>query len=87
MGIAAAATGQGYVLAGADGGTTTTGRLLRLRAGSLAAGQHLLAPIVGIAVTNSGNGYWEVGADGGIFNYGDALVPGLRPHRHRRAGP
>ena len=40
--------------------------------GSLAAGQHLVAPIVGIAVTHSGSGYWEVGADGGVFNYGDA---------------
>ncbi len=40
--------------------------------GSLAPGQHLVAPIVGIAVTHSGKGYWFVGADGGVFNYGDA---------------
>ena len=73
VGIAAAATGQGYVLVGADGGIYTYGvGFFGSVPGSLAAGQHLLAPIVGIAVTHSGSGYWEVGADGGVFNYGDA---------------
>ena len=73
VGIAAAANGQGYVLAASDGGTFNFGvGFFGSVPGSLAPGQHLVAPIVGIAVTHSGNGYWMVGADGGLFNYGDA---------------
>ena len=73
VGIAAAATGQGYVLVASDGGTFNFGvGFFGSVPGSLAPGQHLVAPIVGIAVTHSGNGYWMVGADGGLFNYGDA---------------
>ncbi len=73
MGIAAAATGQGYVLVASDGGTFNFGvGFFGSVPGSLAPGQHLVAPIVGIAVTHSGKGYWMVGADGGLFNYGDA---------------
>ncbi len=73
VGIAAAATGQGYVLVASDGGTFNFGvGFFGSVPGSLAPGQHLVAPIVGIAVTHSGNGYWMVGSDGGLFNYGDA---------------
>ena len=73
VGIAAAASGQGYILVASDGGVFTYGVGFHGSVpGSLAAGQQLVAPIVGIAVTHSGNGYWEVGADGGVFNYGDA---------------
>ncbi len=73
VGIAAAASGQGYVLAASDGGTFNFGvGFFGSVPGSLKPGQHLVAPIVGIAVTHSGNGYWMVGADGGLFNYGDA---------------
>jgi hypothetical protein len=73
VGIAAAASGQGYVLAASDGGTFNFGvGFFGSVPGSLAPGQHLVAPIIGIAVTHSGNGYWMVGADGGLFNYGDA---------------
>jgi len=71
--IAAAAQGQGYVLAASDGGVFNYNMgFYGSVPGSLKAGQHLVAPIVGIAVTHSGKGYWEVGADGGLFNYGDA---------------
>jgi hypothetical protein len=74
VGIAAAASGQGYVLAASDGGAFNYGtqHFFGSVPGSLAAGQKLNAPIVGIAVTHSGNGYWFVGSDGGVFNYGDA---------------
>ncbi len=65
--------GQGYILVASDGGVFNYGVGFHGSVpGSLAAGQQLVAPIVGIAVTHSGNGYWEVGADGGVFNYGDA---------------
>ena len=72
--IAAAASGQGYVLAASDGGLFNYGTqgFFGSVPGSLKPGQSLVAPIVGIAVTHSGNGYWLVGADGGLFNYGDA---------------
>ena len=74
VGIAAAASGQGYVLAASDGGVFNYGtqHFFGSVPGSLAPGQKLNAPIVGIAVTHSGNGYWLAGADGGVFNYGDA---------------
>jgi hypothetical protein len=74
VGIAAAASGQGYVLGAADGGAFNYGTqgFFGSVPGSLAPGQHLVAPIVGIAVTHSGKGYWFVGSDGGVFNYGDA---------------
>ena len=74
VGIAAAASGQGYVLAASDGGAFNYGTqgFYGSVPGSLAPGQSLVAPIVGIAVTHSGKGYWFVGADGGVFNYGDA---------------
>jgi hypothetical protein len=74
VGIAAAASGQGYVLAASDGGAFNYGtqHFFGSVPGSLAPGQKLTAPVVGIAVTHSGNGYWFVGSDGGVFNYGDA---------------
>ena len=74
VGIAAAASGQGYALAASDGGVFNYGtqHFFGSVPGSLAPGQKLVAPIVGIAVTHSGNGYWLVGSDGGVFNYGDA---------------
>jgi hypothetical protein len=74
VGIAAAASGQGYVLVASDGGVFNYGtqNFFGSVPGSLKAGQTLNAPIVGIAVTHSGNGYWEVGSDGGVFTYGDA---------------
>ncbi len=73
IGIAPAATGQGYVLAAADGGVFNFGvGYFGSVPAVLKPGQKLDAPIVGIAVTHSGNGYWEVGADGGVFCFGDA---------------
>ena len=73
VGIAPAASGQGYILVASDGGVFNYNMgFYGSVPGSLHAGQHLVAPIVGIAVTHSGKGYWEVGADGGLFDYGDA---------------
>jgi hypothetical protein len=74
VGIAAAASGQGYVLVATDGGVFNYGtqKFFGSVPGSLKPGQVLNAPVVGIAVTHSGNGYWEVGSDGGVFTYGDA---------------
>ncbi len=73
VGIAAAATGQGYILAAADGGVFAFGvGFFGSVPGVLKPGQVLNEPIVGIAETHSGNGYWEVGADGGVFCFGDA---------------
>ena len=74
VGIAAAASGQGYVLVASDGGAFAYGtqNFFGSVPGSLKPGQVLNAPVVGIAVTHSGKGYWEVGADGGVFTYGDA---------------
>jgi hypothetical protein len=73
VGIAPAATGQGYILAAADGGVFTFGvGYFGSVPAVLHAGQTLNAPIMGIAETHSGLGYWEVGSDGGVFCFGDA---------------
>jgi hypothetical protein len=74
VGIAAAASGQGYILVASDGGTFAYGTqgFFGSVPGSLKPGQTLNAPVVGIAVTHSRNGYSEVGSDGGVFTYGDA---------------
>jgi hypothetical protein len=71
-GIASSPSG-GYAQVAADGGVFAYGVPFQGSVpGSLAPGQHLVAPIVGMAFSHSGGGYWEVGADGGLFNYGDA---------------
>jgi hypothetical protein len=69
VGIAAKPGGQGFILAGADGGVFTFGGARYF--GSM-GGARLRRPIVGIAFTPTGNGYWLVAADGGIFTFGDA---------------
>ncbi|HET9733108.1 MAG TPA: PKD domain-containing protein [Acidimicrobiales bacterium] len=67
------APGQGYWLAGADGGVFTFGSATYK--GSL-GGYHLNAPIVALAPTADGQGYHLVGADGGVFAFGDAHYKG-----------
>jgi hypothetical protein len=65
---AAAASGSGYWLIGADGNVYPYGAP---SFGSLAATPPA-RPIVGAAATPGGGGYWLVGTDGGIFTFGDA---------------
>jgi len=82
VGIAGAPNGQGYWLAGADGGVFTFGG-----AGfygttysdgltGLGGSHPLNKPIVGIVPTPDGGGYWLVAADGGVFSFGDAQFYG-----------
>jgi len=73
VGIAARPSGDGYWLAGADGGVFAFGSAPY--AGGL-GGTALRAPVVGIAATPSGDGYWLVSADGGVFAFGDAGYAG-----------
>jgi hypothetical protein len=88
VGIAPAATGQGYILVAADGGAFAFGvGFFGSVPGVLQPGQKLNAPVVGIAETHSGKGYWIVGADGGVFCFGDAPFLGstytqLQPGQH-----
>jgi hypothetical protein len=65
---AAASSGGGYWLVGADGnvypfGAPTFGSL---------SDRSPARPITGAAATPSGAGYWLVGTDGGVFSFGDA---------------
>jgi hypothetical protein len=65
--------GQGYWLAGADGGVLSFGDARYFgSAGKL----RLHAPVVAMAATPDGLGYWLVGADGGILTFGDARYYG-----------
>ena len=65
---AAAATGSGYWLVGADGNVYPFGVPAL---GSLSATPPA-RPIVGAAAVPGGSGYWLVGKDGGIFSFGGA---------------
>ena len=76
VGIAPTADGNGYWLAGADGGVFSYGDAKFF--GSM-AGLPLNKPIVGIVSTADGNGYWLIGADGGVFAFGDAAAPSSNP--------
>jgi NlpC/P60 family len=76
VGIAPTADGNGYWLAGADGGVFSYGDAKFF--GSM-AGRPLNKPIVGIVSTADGNGYWLIGADGGVFAFGDAAAPSGNP--------
>jgi hypothetical protein len=73
VGVAAQPGGQGFVLAGSDGGVFTFGRASFY--GSM-GGTRLQRPVVGIASTPSGRGYFLVASDGGIFAFGDARFRG-----------
>jgi NlpC/P60 family len=76
VGVASTADGNGYWLAGADGGVFSYGDAKFF--GSM-AGHALNKPIVGIVSTADGNGYWLIGADGGVFAFGDAAAPASNP--------
>ena len=76
VGGASTADGNGYWLAGADGGVFSYGDAKFF--GSM-AGRPLNKPIVGIVSTADGNGYWLIGADGGVFAFGDAAAPASNP--------
>ncbi|MGH9182007.1 MAG: LVIVD repeat-containing protein, partial [Acidimicrobiales bacterium] len=69
----AAAPGEGYWLAAADGGVFALGNAPFM--GS-AAGLRLTRPVVSMAPTPSGRGYWLVASDGGVFAFGDARFAG-----------
>ncbi len=77
--MAHTADGQGYWLAGANGGINAFGDATFL--GS-AAGTPLNRPVVGMAATHDGGGYWMVATDGGIFSYGDATFYGSMGGSH-----
>lgn len=72
VGVASTTSGNGYWLAGSDGGVFSYGDAPFY--GS-AATLKLNKPVVGIVATASGKGYWLVAADGGIFAFGDAPAP------------
>ncbi len=72
-GMASTVSGNGYWLAGANGGVFGFGDATFH--GSL-GGSRPSSPIVDIVATRSGGGYWLVGADGAIFSYGDASFTG-----------
>jgi hypothetical protein len=62
-------SGNGYLLASADGGVFASGdALFEGSAGDLP----LNGPIVAMATTTDGKGYWLSALDGGVFSYGDA---------------
>ena len=71
--IVPSATGQGYALAGADGGVFAFGDARYL--GS-PAGRGLNQPVRSMSPTPTRQGYWLVTADGGVFAYGDAAFYG-----------
>ena len=75
VGLAAPAgrTGDGYLLAAADGGIFSFGASRFL--GSTGA-LRLNRPIVGAAAHADGGGYWLVASDGGVFAFGHARFLG-----------
>ena len=58
--------GQGYLMAGSDGGHYAFGT--DSYAGSM-GGQTLNAPVVGVADSYNEEGYWLVGSDGGVYSF------------------
>jgi hypothetical protein len=74
--VAAAPSGNGYTLVGADGGVFTFGD--SQFKGSM-GGKPLNSEMVAVVPTASGAGYWEIGADGGVFAFGDAVAPSWNP--------
>jgi hypothetical protein len=64
--VASTVTGQGYWLAGRDGGAFSFGDAHF--SGSM-GGQPLNKPVTGIAADPDGVGYWLVAGDGGVFAF------------------
>ena len=77
--VARTQDGQGYWLAGNNGGIDAFGDATFL--GS-AEGLSLTRPVEGMAATPDGGGYWMSAADGGIFSYGDAVFLGSMGGQH-----
>jgi hypothetical protein len=75
--MAATPDGNGYWVAGVDGGVFSFGDAQFY--GSLPGDNIHVSDIVGIASTPDGRGYWLVGADGGLFSFGDAQFYGSLP--------
>ena len=75
--LARTPSGNGYWIAGSDGGVFSFGDAPFK--GSLPGLGVNVGNIVGIAATPSGQGYWLVGADGGVFAFGDAPFKGSLP--------
>jgi SpoIID/LytB domain protein len=73
VGMARTSDGQGYWIAGSNGGIDSFGDAAF--SGS-AEGLALTRPMVGMAATPDGGGYWMVASDGGIFSFGDAAFYG-----------
>jgi hypothetical protein len=73
MALRSTPTGDGYWIAGSDGGVFTYGDAQFY--GSL-GDVDLEAPITDLEPTPSGRGYWLLGADGGVFTFGDAQFLG-----------
>jgi 3D (Asp-Asp-Asp) domain-containing protein len=74
--LAVTPSGQGYWVAGRDGGIFTSGD-----AGyyGSAGAVHLNQPIAALAATPTGRGYWLAAADGEVFALGDAVAYGNAP--------
>jgi hypothetical protein len=68
-GIASSRTGNGFLLASANGAVVRCGDAVSY--GGLTT-TTLNAPVVGISATPDGKGYWLVASDGGVFSFGDA---------------
>ena len=77
--VARTQDGQGYWLAGNNGGIDAFGDATFL--GS-AEGLSLTRPVEGMAATPDGGGYWMSASDGGIFSYGDAVFLGSMGGQH-----
>ena len=81
-GMASTGTGDGYLVASADGQVFAFGDAVHrgdLRAISLSA------PVVDLAVTADGDGYWLVTGRGVVYAFGTALWRGSLSHLELRA--
>jgi SpoIID/LytB domain protein len=79
VGLSTTGDGQGYWVAGSNGGIYGFGdAAFQGSADSLA----LTRPMVGIARTPDSGGYWMVATDGGVFSYGDASFYGSTGNIH-----
>ncbi len=77
VGMASSHSGQGYWVAGGNGGIAAFGDATP--DGSPA---FLNKPVVGMAATPDGGGYWLVASDGGVFTFGDARFYGSTGGMH-----
>ena len=82
--IAPTPDGDGYWIAGLDGGVFSFGDAAFHGSVPGALGHDPTYPIAQIASTPDGSGYWLAGEDGGVYAFGDAQfygsVPGVLGH-------